>query len=200
MTLRAVIAELLRGSDDAEAMLADNGFGDLPADMFSQALASYSDTAPMAEADALTPVLASLDAGDPSDVFAVLDEQPLVVVPQGPSTDLSMIGVAASGIDAALDAELDQTDELDEIDDFGVSVSDDAEAGSAEADTDDPFADEHQTDEPQDVGPEPAEQDPFAHDDLDHVETVDHADSFDDLFDTEPEATGDDPSDLDLDF
>jgi len=79
MTLRGVIQGLLRGSDDAEAMLADDGYGDLPPEMFGQALSSYADTAPMDEADALSPVLTTLDSGDPSDVFAVLQEQPLTV-------------------------------------------------------------------------------------------------------------------------
>ena len=67
MTLRGVIQDLLRGSDDAEAMLADDGYGDLPAEMFGQALSSYADTAPMAEADALSPVLTTLDAGNASE-------------------------------------------------------------------------------------------------------------------------------------
>lgn len=205
MTLRAVIESLLRGSDDAEAVLADNGFGDLPADMFSQALASYSDTAPMAEADALTPILTSLEASDPSDVFAVLEEQPLVVGGEPSPADLAMVGAAISGVDV-VDAALDDTALDDTALDDSTGLDDDlADFGASAAESTTPSAEEPVVevetdvdDQLSDTGLELPEQDPFADDDF--ASGDGEADSFEDLFQSEPEATGDDPSDLDLDF
>lgn len=188
MTLRGVIQGLFGGSDelgsnDIEATLANNGFGDLPADMFSQALASYADTAPMAEADALTPVFASLETGDPSDVFAVLDQQPLVVDPGAPVGDLALASVSLVGADA-----------LDDGPGFGESV--------AEADDESPIADDEAADDFGDDITDDADalvsDDPF--DDAGLPDAADETDAFEELFETEPEATGDDPADLDLDF
>ncbi len=47
--------------------------------------------------------------------------------------------------------------------------------------------------------PEHLDDDPFA-DPFEDTDGTDAADTFEDLFDHQPEATGDDPSDLDLDF
>lgn len=187
MTLRAVIEDLLRGSPDAEAMLADAGFGDLPAEMFGQALASYADTAPMAEADALTPVLISLETGDAGDVFAALEEHAPQVLPTESEPDLSLMFASAGSIDA-----------LDEvIDDFGVTVESEPAEDHLDGDhlTDDHLDDEDATEE----GYELLDEDPFRSD-LESVDDSSDSEAFEDLFETEPEATGADPSDLDLDF
>ena len=212
MTLRGVIQGLMRGTDDdgsglsgtddggssnVEAMLAEHGFGDLPAEMFGQALASYADTAPMAEADALTPILTTLDAGDPSDVYAVLEEQPIAPVPpsvpDAAAIDVPIAGVAAAGA-AFADADIpdgfgqsigsedavgddnppsDDTDDLDDTDAF--DDADLSSAASGSTDIDDPFGDNVD----------------------DHLGDTE---SFVEMFETGPEATGEDPSDLDLDF
>ncbi len=208
MTLRGVIQGLLRGSDDAEALLADDGYGDLPPEMFGQALASYADTATMAEADALTPVLTELDQGDPADVFAVLDAHDLTDRPD--PADLSGTEGLSLGIPAVAGGfELD-----DMIDDFGSPAevaedtdldrpddAEDGEEGASAADavdaTDDATDVDSLGDEAQDDGQ--IADDPFA-DLFEDGDDTGEADTFDALFDHEPEATGDDPSDLDLDF
>lgn len=187
MTLRGVIQGLFRGSDDAEAILAENGFADLPADIFGQALSSYADTAPMAEADALTPVLASLEAGDPSDVFAVLAERPLATSPEGSGVDPAAVGASLAGAETVDDV----------IDDFGVTV--DAEPDTSDLD-DLIDAEETALDDSGNGVDEFVEEDPFAAADFEESEPAADAESFENLFDTEPQATGDDPSDLDLDF
>jgi len=201
MTLRGVIQGLFGGSDgvganDIEAVLADNGFGDLPADMFSQALASYADTAPMAEADALTPVLASLDSGDPSDVFAVLDERPLAVDAGGSGAESAVLGASLIGLESLDDApEFGESADLDDLDPLDNSVIDDSAVDDSAIDdsaVDDSVA--TSAGDPTDLGDGDPINDPFADDDEVGTE------SFEELFETEPEATGDDPSDLDLDF
>ena len=205
MTLRGVIQGLLRGSDDAEAMLADEGFDDLPAAMFGQALASYADTAPLTEADALTPILASLDAGDPSDVFAVLDEQPLDLAGSG-RPDVSAIASLAGA--AALDDGSDNEATDDELGgfsfgaeevapDFGEPGTDESFEAVDDSDAGESF-DEPLTDDPD---PSLELDDPFD-DPFDDstAEASNEAETFEQYFDSEPEATGDDPSDLDLDL
>ncbi len=195
MTLRGVIQGLLRGSNDAEAMLADDGYGDLPAEMFGQALSSYADTAPMAEADALSPVLTG---GDASDVFAVLEEQPLTLEansgPDAAGLGASLLGVTA--LDDVLDEASDEED-LDDIDSFGTAApEDDTTEG------DDNTADLLTNEESDASLGEDETSDPFASDDLFETDDViDSAAEFEqeaDFFDTEPEATGEDPSDLDF--
>ena len=195
MTLRGVIQGLLRGSDDPEALLAEEGFGDLPAEMFGQALASYADTAPIAEADVLTPILTELDEGDPADVFAVLEEHPLAA-----RTDVDGIEALGLGLPAV-------ADDLDDIDGFGTPADNDDLTDHESDDLGDP-------DEPHDGAPDGdalVDSDPTGATDLDRHDdpfadmfegpaAADEADTFEDLFDHEPEATGDDPSDLDLDF
>ncbi len=207
MTLRGVIQGLLRGSNDAEAMLAEEGFDDLPADMFGQALASYSDMAPLAEADALTPILASLDAGDPSDAFAVLDEQPLDLDVGGP--ELSAIAsLAGAGVIDGSDNDDAPDDELGESPVEGEDITPDfSEPGADEApsEIDDSVVIEElgELDEPLTDGPDSSLElddpfdDPFADS---TAEATNEADTFEQYFESEPEATGDDPSDLDLDF
>lgn len=197
MTLRGVIQGLLRGSDDAEAMLADEGYGDLPAEIFGQALSSYADTAPMDEADALSPVLTTIDAGDGSDVFAVLEAQPLTVDASGGS-DAAGLGASMLGVTALDDALDSDAVEEDTIDDFGTAAPEDAADADAEAElaeqVDD--LDEFDATEPVDA------DDPFAADDLFDAEPVaDTAADFAeeaDFFETEPTATNEDPSDLDF--
>lgn len=64
MTIRTAIEQLLSGplgfgdgsSDPAEA-LAEQGFGDVSGELFGTALEHFSDTAPLAQADALAPVV-----------------------------------------------------------------------------------------------------------------------------------------------
>lgn len=212
MTLRGVIQGLLRGTNDAEAMLAEEGFDDLPADMFGQALASYADTAPIAEADALTPILASLEAGDPSDVFAVLDEQPLDL--DGPGAgDLTALASSLAGVTALTgDAHDDGADDgasdvADDTPDFGgVAGGDDADAESVDTVDDsesiDGF-DDDSIDSQHSAGQDTTLDlgDPFDDPLVDTTaESPNETDTFEEYFDSEPEATGDDPSDLDLDF
>ena len=205
MTLRGVIQGLLRGADDAEAMLADDGYGDLPAEMFGQALSSYADTAPMAEADALSPVLTTLDAGNASDAFAVLAEQP-------PTLD-GMVGADTSGLGAsilgasALDDALDDdaSDDADDLDGFGTAAPDTADDHTDEPD-DHPADESTSVDESDDVeeaSPDTADaDDPFAEDGLFDADAVTDSatefEEFEEFFDTEPVATGEDPSDLDF--
>ncbi len=204
MTLRGVIQGLLRGSDDAEALLADQGFGDLPADMFGQALASYADTAPIAEADALTPILTELDGGDPADVFAVLEEHPLAGRPDLDGMDGLALGLPVLALD-----ELDPEDivdgfgtpaEADESADHDRSDDDGSDDGAADDSAfDDATTEEADLNDPESVEVDQLDDDPFA-DPFEDSDAADEADTFEDLFDHEPEATGDDPSDLDLDF
>ena len=205
MTLRGVIQGLLRGSVDAEAQLADEGFGDLPAEMFGQALASYADTAPIAEADALTPILLELDEGDPADVFAVLEGHPLA-----DQTDLDGLDGLALGLPVLV---ADDLDPLDIVDGFGTPAEADDSTDHDDADTDDlddAAADDATSatldessnadiDDPTVVAADQLDHDPFA-DSFEDTDGTDTAETFEDLFDHEPEATGDDPSDLDLDF
>ena len=188
MTLRAVIQGLLRGSDDAEAMLANDGYGDMPAEIFGQALSSYADTATMDEADALSPVLTSMDAGDASDVFAMLEEQPISFdAAAGPSA----LGASVLGLDALDTLDNSSLDEIDEIDGFGSSTPIDDRTTSLD---DEPFT----VDDPQ-AG---ADDDSFDTEDLfDVADVADSAGDYverEEFFDTEPEATGEDPSDLDF--
>lgn len=197
----------MRGSDDAEAMLADNGYGDLPPEMFGQALSSYADTAPMAEADALSPVLTTLDAGGSSDVFSLLQEQPLTLDASGGGSGLGASLLGASALDDALDDDASfDADDLDDIDDFGTAAPDDetdttADEASETADADDPSFDED-VDQPEAADAEA--NDPFAENELFGESADDVADSatefeeLEDFFDTEPVATGEDPSDLDF--
>lgn len=199
MTLRGVIKSLLHGSGDAEAMLADDGYGDLPPEMFSQALSSYADTAPMEEADALTPVLSQLDEGSPSDVFAVLEEQPLSVGPVYEPADEGRVAPDAN-----------TTDDLDDFDDLG-DFGEAADAADLDDDLGDASIDEEAIDEvvleeaadasiDQSTLNGTTDDDPFADLVDDATEATDSAEDFEDLFATEPEAGGDDPGDLDLDF
>jgi len=210
MTLRGVIQGLLRSSDDAEAMLADEGYGDLPPEIFGQALSSYADTAPMAEADALSPVLTTLDAGNASDVFAVLEEQPLTL---DPSDGAEAVGLGASVLGAAaLDDMVDgDTGEgtfddgaFDEIDDFGASAPiDESEIVDEIDEVDETGDDAFGTDELDSVEVlSSATDDPFAEDEIFNADAIaDTAADFEeqeDFFDTEPVVTGEDPSDLDF--
>lgn len=217
MTLRGVIQGLMRGTDDdgsglsgsddggssnVEAMLAEHGFGDLPAEMFGQALASYADTASMAEADALTPVLTTLDAGDPSDVYAVLEEQPIAPVPPSAVPDAAIdVPIAGVGAAGAAFAEVDD----DIPDGFGQSIgSEDAVGDDTPSDDtddlDDRFDDTDGFDDadlPSAEGASTEVDDPFGDSVDDHLGDTE---SFVEMFETGPEATGEDPSDLDLDF
>ena len=207
MTLRGVIQGLLRGSDDAEAMLADDGYGDLPAEMFSQALSSYADTAPMAEADALSPVLTTLDAGNASDAFAVLEEQPPTLDGTGgaDATGLgaSIMGASALGDELDDDA-LDTTD--DDIDDFGTAAPDTDNDLTDETDetATDESASADESDDVEEASPDTVAEadDPFADDGLFDADAVTDSatefEEFEEFFDTEPVATGEDPSDLDF--
>lgn len=197
MTLRGVIQGLLRGSDDAEAMLTQDGYGDLPAEMFSQALASYADTAPMAEADALSPVLTTIDAGNASDVFAVLEEQPPTIGLTG-GPEVVGLGAAVLGLDTVDDA-LDDDSIDDALDDFGSAAPEEASDTNDITEDDSPAVEENFEEssvETSDV------DDPFGHGEpFDAPTAVDSAGEFeelDDFFDTEPVATGEDPSDLDF--
>ena len=208
MTLRGVIQGLLRGSDDAEAMLADEGYGDLPAEMFGQALSSYADTAPMDEADALSPVLTSIDAGDASDVFAVLEEQPPALDASGGPAGLGASVLGINAVDEALAAP--ETEPIDDVNDFGTAAPDDADAldgdtldgDTLDGDTlDGAIAESVPSDDIETAGA-PEADDPFAADDLFETEAVaDAAGEFaeeSDFFETEPTATNEDPSDLDF--
>lgn len=193
MTLRGVIQGLLRGSDDAEAMLTEDGYGDLPADMFSQALSSYADTAPMAEADALSPVLTTIDAGSASDVYAVLEEQPPMAGFAG-GPEIAGLGTSVLGLDSIDDALEGDALEGDALDDFGSAAP--AEA----ADADEPPAANEDLEEPSvetlDLDDPFGDGEPF-----DVAAAVDSAGEFEDLedfFDTEPVATEEDPGDLDF--
>lgn len=200
MTLRAVIQGLLHGSDDAEAMLADDGYGDLPPEMFGQALSSYADTAPMAEADALSPVLTTMEAGDASDVFAVLEEQPLVISPVADSGALAASVLGVNALDDALDASTEEAS-TDEIDDFGTSAPDVADDDIEDLDDTTFGADVDEPDEV-DTAEDLTEESPFDTDEVfDADDVADTAGDFaleEDFFDTEPVATGEDPSDLDF--
>ncbi len=146
MTLRGVIQGLLRGSDDAEALLADEGFGDLPAEMFGQALASYADTAPIAEADVLTPILTELDGGDPADVFAVLEEHPLAARPDLDGMDGLALGLpvlAADDLEDVVDGFGTPADESTDHDPSDDDHSDDG--ASVDGVTDDSAPDDATT-------------------------------------------------------
>lgn len=193
MTLRGVIKGLLTGSGDAEAMLADDGYGDLPPEMFSQALSSYADTAPMEEADALTPVLSQLEEGSPSDVFAVLEEQPLSVGPVYEPADQGLV-----------DPDADTTDDLDDFDELGDfgSAGDVVDLDTELDGVDDLVDDVDPVDDALETADAATEDldDPFADLVDEATEATDSAEDFEDLFATEPEAGGDDPGDLDLDF
>lgn len=202
MTLRAVIQGLMHGSADAEATLADEGYGDLPAEIFGQALSSYADTAPMDEADALSPVLTTLDAGDASDVFAVLQEQPLTLEPATDASGLGALGLGATALDDVLDdSDLDR-DAFDEgdLDDFGTAAPEDTD-GAADDVVEDQAVAADESDDLEDFGvSEP--NDPFTADDIFDTDTIaDTAGDFaeqEEFFDTEPVATDEDPSDLDF--
>lgn len=196
----------MRGSTDAEATLADEGYGDLPAEIFGQALSSYADTAPMDEADALSPVLTTLDAGDASDVFAVLQEQPLTLEPATDASGLGALGLGAATLDDVLDNDLDDND-LDDnafddgaLDDFGTAAPEDADEAAEDA-VEDQTVTADESDDLEDFGAtEP--NDPFTADELFDTDAVaDTAGDFaeqEEFFDTEPVATGEDPSDLDF--
>lgn len=188
MTLRGVIQSLLHGSGDAEAMLADNGYSDLPPEMFGQALASYADTAPMDEADALTPVLGALDEGNQSDVFAVLESQPLAVGGEG---GVGLAGLTAAGAEVALDeSDLDigddfgtaaPLDDLDDLDNMADDASEIVEIDTADGELlnlDDPLS--------------ATESLPEA------VDSVGEFEALEDFFDREPSATNEDLDDLDF--
>ena len=194
----------MRGSDDAEAMLADEGYGDLPAEIFGQALSSYADTAPMDEADALSPVLTTLDAGNASDVFALLEERPLTLDnADGAGLGASLLG--ATVLDEVVDDDALEDGEFDGLNDFGAAAPDDETEEVAEGETadqgdelDESLLDTAGSDE---LSAEIAD-DPFSADDLLDTDAVtDTATEFEeeaDFFDTEPVATGEDPSDLDF--
>lgn len=201
MTLRGVIQALVHGSGDAETALADNGYGDLPAEMFGQALSSYADTAPMEEADALSPILTAIDAGDPSDVFAVMEEQPPTIVPESDLSGLGLTGVA--GIDAFDDldaADLDAAD-LDSSDaapeDFGVSTADETVETGEAADAIDEAA-EFVTEAIGDAPIADVELDDPSAEFVDDAPIDSAGDFAEDLFATAPEVTDDDLSDLDF--
>lgn len=201
MTLRAVIQGLMRGSTDAEATLADEGYGDLPAEIFGQALSSYADTAPMDEADALSPVLTTLDAGDASDVFAVLQEQPLTLEPATDASGLGALGLGAATLDDVLDDELDDSAfDDDALDDFGTAAPEETDETADDA-VEDQTVTADEADDLEDFGAtEP--NDPFTADELFDADAVaDTAGDFaeqEEFFDTEPVATGEDPGDLDF--
>ncbi len=64
MTIRDAIDQLLTGettdqaaAPDPATVMADNGYGDVPSELFGTALVHFSDTAPLAQADALAPVV-----------------------------------------------------------------------------------------------------------------------------------------------
>ncbi|MFK7920163.1 MAG: hypothetical protein AB8G14_18975 [Ilumatobacter sp.] len=195
MTLRGVIQGLMRGSDDAEAALADEGYGDLPAEIFGQALSSYADTATMEEADALSPVLTTLDAGDASDVFAVLQEQPLTLEPTTDPASLAAVGLGAAALD---DTALDDT--ALGLDDFGAAAPEDVDDAVEDA-LEDQTTITDEADDLEDFGATEA-NDPFTADEISEIDdVVDAAGEFveqEEFFDTEPVATGEDPSDLDF--
>lgn len=139
VTLRRAIRDLLTGGGDA------TGLGDVPADEVAQALTSYADTASLAEADALAPIVTRAshvpfdedvdgDLGAPLlDVHADLAAlDPVDVDPDGGIDPGQGIDDPASGNDRTSD-EPDRdadTDDVDDVDD----VDDDAHASDIDPD------------------------------------------------------------------
>lgn len=93
MTIRDAITQLLTGDNDGSVhqepadVLAQNGYEDVPAELFGTALSHFSDTAPLEQADALAPIVTRLSP-------VPFEEQDLPELPGGLDAD------STEGLDA----------------------------------------------------------------------------------------------------
>jgi hypothetical protein len=121
--LKDVFADLLGGGGvrpDADAVLADAGHGDLPADLVAEAVVSYADTVPVEVAEHLAPYVTAHSG------------VPLEAVPDEGASDAEPAGWAdllatAPAVDADLDGLDERGDGWDEIDDDGNDLDGDGE-------------------------------------------------------------------------
>ena len=171
-SLREVF-ESLAGDPDPDAALAAAGHAGLPADLFTEALVNYADTAPPEVAEHLSPVVlgASSDAGLGLELLSSApqvtwadDDEALAEEPtwedDGPGLDELDFGAGGDGLDAldALDAAVDDVP-LDDVPVPAASAADDLpDAGPADEDwadtwdtTTDTLPDDDDTDQDDDL-------------------------------------------------
>lgn len=139
MSIRAAISGLLTGDDlpsDPAAALEEAGYDNIPAEAFGTALTHFSDTATLAEADALAPVVTRagpvpLDESDlpeigddvePGDAFSLFGQTVTAVHQDYGETDLDEFDEVPDSNSALEDP--DSTNTGDEVDlRFGESSS-----------------------------------------------------------------------------
>ncbi len=148
MTIRDAIDQLLTGetanqpaTHDPATVMADNGYGDVPSELFGTALVHFSDTAPLAQADALAPVVTRVSPIPFEDTdLAPLNDENLESSVDG-SDPFALFVAAAPAL-----TELDDFDDpvgVDSAEGDEESVSDSEEPGGDRADdsTDDALSD-----------------------------------------------------------
>lgn len=128
MTIRHAIDQLLTGetasgeaTSDPASVLSEQGFDDVPSELFGTALVHFSDTAPIEQADALAPIVTRVSPVplEESDLPAV-DGAPLDLeaIENGDAFSLfqTVSPVAPTVSDEAdlADSTFDETDEVDE--------------------------------------------------------------------------------------
>ncbi|BAN03899.1 hypothetical protein [Ilumatobacter coccineus] len=139
MTLRRAIRDLLAGGDGA-------ALADVPADEVAQALTNYADTASLAEADALAPIVTRashvpFDADVDGDLGAPLLDVHAELASLDPvqpaSVDDGEVADPVDGIDGAPSGNGRGVDEHGPDADDGTGEHDDIDGGDDQADTSD---------------------------------------------------------------
>jgi hypothetical protein len=121
--------------------MADNGYGDVPSELFGTALVHFSDTAPLAQADALAPVVTRVSPipFEDADLAPLNDE----------NLESSVDGSDPFALFVAADPALTELDDFDdpiavdsaEGDEESVSNSDEPDDDNADDSADDAFSD-----------------------------------------------------------